>query len=112
MRLRSRMSGCESWGLDHSAGSSSFFSMDASSERRRAGSKILPQVANLVAHGRVGEFEIVQHDRGPDFFLLVYRQPHLHGLSEASVLYNGSSNSGSVFPCGALRWPICRWMPA
>jgi len=26
----------------------------------RAGSKILPQVAHLIAHGSVGEFEIVE----------------------------------------------------
>ena len=41
------------------AGSASFFSMSASSLRMRAGSKILPQVANLVAHGSISEFEIV-----------------------------------------------------
>jgi len=48
--------------------------MAASSERRRAGSKILPQVADLIADGRVGEFKIVQHDWGPDFFFSVYRK--------------------------------------
>jgi hypothetical protein len=42
------------------AGSESFFSMSASSLRILAGSKILPQVANLVANGSVSEFEIVQ----------------------------------------------------
>jgi len=31
-----------------------------SSLRMRAGSKILPQVADLVAHGSICEFEIVQ----------------------------------------------------
>jgi hypothetical protein len=42
------------------AGSASFFSMSASSLRMRAGSKILPQVADLIADGSVSEFEIVQ----------------------------------------------------
>jgi hypothetical protein len=47
------------FGSDHNAGSASLFSMFESSLRMRAGSKILPQVAHLVAHGSVGEFEIV-----------------------------------------------------
>src|ERR1700733_10475941 len=59
-RLRSRMSGFDAAGSDHSAGSESFFSNSESSLRMRAGSKILPQVAHLVAHGSVSEFEIVQ----------------------------------------------------
>ena len=36
------------------------FSISESSLRMRAGSKILPQFAHLIAHGSVGEFEIVQ----------------------------------------------------
>ena len=47
-------------GSVHRAGSASLVSMSASSLRMRAGSKILPQVAHLVAHGSIGEFEIVQ----------------------------------------------------
>jgi hypothetical protein len=58
-RLRSRISGLLAAGSFHSAGSASFFSMSASSLRMRAGSKILPQVAHLVADGSVSEFEIV-----------------------------------------------------
>jgi hypothetical protein len=45
--------------LDHNAGSASLVSISASSLRMRAGSKILPQVAHLVAHGSIGEFEIL-----------------------------------------------------
>jgi len=54
------MRGLEAAGSFQRAGSASFFSMSASSLRMRAGSKILPQVANLVADGSVSEFEIVQ----------------------------------------------------
>jgi hypothetical protein len=54
------MSGFDAVGSDHNAGSESFFSISESSLRMRAGSKILPQVAHLIAHGSVGEFEIVQ----------------------------------------------------
>jgi len=54
------MSGCDAAGSDQMAGSESFFSISESSLRMRAGSKILPQVANLVADGSVSEFEIVQ----------------------------------------------------
>ena len=50
---------CEAAGSDHSAGSASFVSISESSLRMRAGSKILPQVAHLVTHRGVGEFEIV-----------------------------------------------------
>jgi hypothetical protein len=57
-------------GFDHSAGSASFFSMSESSLRMRAGSKILPQVANLIADGSVSEFEIVQ-GRHLQFLLIV-----------------------------------------
>ncbi len=53
--------GWESCGLDQRAGSESFASTAESSERRRAGSKILPQVAYLVADGGEGEFEIRKH---------------------------------------------------
>src|SRR5208337_4655276 len=59
-RLRSRMIGLEAAGSFQRAGSASVASMSASSLRMRAGSKILPQVARLVAHGSIGEFEIVQ----------------------------------------------------
>ena len=47
-------------GFDHRAGSASLVSISASSLRMRAGSKILPQVADLIAHGSISEFEIVQ----------------------------------------------------
>jgi len=57
--LRSRIKGLDAAGSFQRAGSASFFSMSASSLRMRAGSKILPQVANLVADGSVSEFEIV-----------------------------------------------------
>jgi hypothetical protein len=53
------MIGLEAVGSFQSAGSASFFSISESSLRIRAGSKILPQVANLVADGSVSEFEIV-----------------------------------------------------
>jgi hypothetical protein len=53
------MSGFDAVGSDHNAGSESFFSISESSLRMRAGSKILPQVAHLIAHGSVSEFEIV-----------------------------------------------------
>jgi hypothetical protein len=43
------------------AGSEVFSSMMASSRRRRAESKILPQIANLVADRGVGVFEIAKH---------------------------------------------------
>jgi hypothetical protein len=56
--LRSRIRGCDAAGLDHMAGSASFVSMSVSSRWRRAGSKILPQVADLIAHWSVGVFEI------------------------------------------------------
>src|SRR6185437_14497763 len=69
MRLRSRIMGCESWGFDHSEGSESFFSIAANSDLRRGASKILPQVADFVAHGSVGEFKIVQHDERTRLFL-------------------------------------------
>ena len=59
-RFFSRIKGFVALGLDHNAGSASLVSMAASSRRRRAGSKILPQVAHLIAHGSVSEFEIVQ----------------------------------------------------
>src|SRR3954454_7900358 len=72
-RLRSRISGWLAAVLDHSAGSASLVSICASSLRMRAGSKILPQVAHLVAHGSIGEFEILKgcHDLllRPDLFL-------------------------------------------
>jgi hypothetical protein len=45
--------------VDHIAGSASLVSISESSLRMRAGSKILPQVADLGAHGSIGEFEIV-----------------------------------------------------
>src|ERR1700744_6580360 len=68
-RLRSRMRGCEACELLHREGSASLVSISESSRRMRAGSKILPQVAHLVAHGSIGELEIVQiHEicSGPD----------------------------------------------
>src|ERR1035437_2306220 len=71
-RLRSRISGLLAFGSFHSAGSASLVSMSASSLRIRAGSKILPQVADLVAHGSISEFEIVQRHNlllRPDFDL-------------------------------------------
>ena len=43
------------------AGSEVFSSMTASSRRRRAESKILPQIANLFADRGVGVFEIANH---------------------------------------------------
>jgi hypothetical protein len=45
--------------FDHMAGSASLVSIAESSLRMRAGSKILPQVADLVAHGSISKFEIV-----------------------------------------------------
>src|SRR6266702_648423 len=71
-RLRSRMRGLLAVGSFHIAGSASLVSMFVSSLRMRAGSKILPQVADLIAHGSISEFEIVQrHDLllRPDFDL-------------------------------------------
>src|ERR1039457_6730112 len=59
-RFFSRIKGLVALGSDQRAGSASLVSMAASSLRMRAGSKILPQVAHLVAHGSVSEFEIVQ----------------------------------------------------
>jgi len=59
-RFLSRISGLVAFGSDHNAGSASLVSMLASSLRMREGSKILPQVAHLVAHGSVCKFEIVQ----------------------------------------------------
>jgi hypothetical protein len=52
--------GFDAAGSFQRAGSASLVSISASSLRMRAGSKILPQVANLVADGSVGEFEIVE----------------------------------------------------
>ena len=60
MRLRSRISGWEAAGLDHRLGSESFASTEAKSLRCFAGSKILPQVANLLAYLGIGEFEFIQ----------------------------------------------------
>jgi hypothetical protein len=54
------MMGLVAAGFFQRAGSASLVSISASSLRMRAGSKILPQVANLVADGSVSEFEIVQ----------------------------------------------------
>src|SRR5579862_9706263 len=59
-RLRSRISGLLAAGSDHIFGSASLVSISESSLRMRAGSKILPQVAHLIANGSVSEFEIVQ----------------------------------------------------
>ena len=61
-RLRSRISTCDSAGLDQMAGSESFDSRAASSLSMRARSKILPKVADFFAHRSVGEFEFVQHE--------------------------------------------------
>ena len=61
-RLRSRMRTCDSAGLDQMAGSESFDSREASSLSIVAWSKILPKVADFIAHRSVGEFEFVQHD--------------------------------------------------
>src|ERR1700675_4678878 len=60
-RLRSRMSTCDSVGLDQTAGSDSFASREASSLSSLARSKILPKVADFVADWCVGEFEFVEH---------------------------------------------------
>src|ERR1700742_11389 len=60
-RLRSRMSTCDSVGLDQMAGSDSFDSREASSLSSLAWSKILPKVADFVADRSVGEFEFVEH---------------------------------------------------
>src|ERR1019366_10002147 len=71
-RLRSRISGLLALGSFHNAGSASLVSMLASSLRMRAGSKILPQVADLIAHGSISEFEIVDRHNlllRPDFDL-------------------------------------------
>jgi hypothetical protein len=59
--LRSRMSTCDSVGLDQMAGSESFISREASSLSSLARSKILPKVADFVANRSVGEFEFVEH---------------------------------------------------
>src|SRR5579871_4045995 len=61
MRLRSRMSGCERAGSAQTEGSEVFSSMVASSRRRRAESKILPQIAHLFADRGVGVFKIANH---------------------------------------------------
>ena len=61
MRLRSRMRGCERAGSAQTEGSEVFSSMVASSRRRRAESKILPQIAHFVADRGVGVFEIAEH---------------------------------------------------
>src|SRR5215471_3892887 len=61
MRLRSRMSGCERAGSAQMAGSAVFSSMAASSRRRRGASKILPQIANLLANRGVGVLEVGNH---------------------------------------------------
>ena len=53
------INGCESCGFDHRFGSESFCSMVAKSDLRRGASKILPQVADFIAHGSVSEVEIV-----------------------------------------------------
>jgi len=56
MRLRSRMSGCERAGSAQMAGSAVFSSMFARSRRRRSESKILPQIADLIANWVIGKF--------------------------------------------------------
>src|SRR5215471_14167830 len=61
MRLRSRMSGCERAGSAQMAGSAVFSSIAVSSRRRRGASKILPQIANLLANRGVGVLEVGNH---------------------------------------------------
>jgi hypothetical protein len=50
------MRGCERAASAQMVGSAVFSSMVASSRRRRAESKILPQVADFVANWVIGEF--------------------------------------------------------
>src|SRR5580698_11248719 len=71
-RFRSRMSTCDSEGLDQMAGSESLDSRAASSLSMRAWSKILPKVANLVADRSVGKFKFIGH-RGLTVFLEMLR---------------------------------------
>src|ERR1700691_4401390 len=59
-RLRSGINRFVAAGSVQGVGAASFFPMSASPLPMRPGSKILPQVAHLVAHGSVGQFEIVQ----------------------------------------------------
>src|ERR1700761_8728587 len=80
MRLRSRMRGCDNAPFDHRPGSESLISMSASSLRRRAESKILPQAADFVPDGSVGEFEIVQHLGDLSFYSKIDPQRKAHGL--------------------------------
>src|SRR3984885_5869053 len=61
-RLRSRISTCDSVGLDQMAGSESFDSRPASSLSTLGRSKILQKVADLVAYRSIGKFEFVQHE--------------------------------------------------
>src|ERR1700677_3026127 len=64
-RFRSRMSTCDSDGLDQMAGSESLDSKAASSLSMRAWSKILPKVAHLIADRSVGKFEFIRHEALP-----------------------------------------------
>jgi hypothetical protein len=55
------MRGCEREASAQTVGSAIFSSMMESSRRRRAESKILPQIADFVADRGVGVFEIAEH---------------------------------------------------
>jgi hypothetical protein len=60
-RFRSRINGCDRAPSAHTAGSPIFSSITASSRFSRAESKILPQLANPVAHRGVSVFQMINH---------------------------------------------------
>src|SRR5512146_3308677 len=73
-RLRSRITFCDSWGLDHRLGSEAFFSTSLSLWRSRSASKILPEVAHLVLQRDVLLLELFSHYA--ETFLEGTRQRH------------------------------------
>src|SRR5213075_2163403 len=55
-RLRSRITDCDCCGSDHRFGSATFFSISANCARSLVGSKIAPQISDLLPYGSVFAF--------------------------------------------------------